>query len=39
MGSSILWLNGSATNKLISKIITHKKPSVDIGGFSPDRKF
>ena len=33
------WSQGPATGKLISEITTHKKPSVNIDGFSPDRKF
>lgn len=33
------WSQGPATGKLISEIITNKKLSVNIDGFSPDRKF
>jgi D-amino-acid dehydrogenase len=33
------WSQGPATGKLISEIITDKKLSVKIDGFSPDRRF
>jgi len=33
------WSQGPATGKLISEIITDKKLSVNIDGFSPDRRF
>jgi len=33
------WSQGPATGKLISEIIANKKLSVNIDGFSPDRKF
>lgn len=33
------WSLGPATGKLISEIITNKKPSMNIDGFYPERKF
>lgn len=33
------WSLGPATGKLVSEIISDKRPGMDIDGFSPDRKF
>ncbi len=33
------WSLGPATGKLVSQIISDKKPSMDISGFDPERKF
>lgn len=33
------WSLGPATGKLISELITEKKPSLDLSPYSPDRKF
>jgi D-amino-acid dehydrogenase len=33
------WSLGPATGKLVSELITEKKPSIALEGFSPDRKF
>jgi len=33
------WSQGPATGKLVSEIISHKKTSLNMDGFSPDRKF
>ncbi len=33
------WSMGTATGKLVSEIISEKKPTLDLNPFSPDRKF
>ncbi|NJB70586.1 D-amino-acid dehydrogenase [Saonia flava] len=33
------WSLGPATGKLISEVLTNKKPSMNIDGFNPERKF
>ncbi len=33
------WSLGPATGKLVAEIIAHKKPSMSLDGFHPDRKF
>lgn len=33
------WSMGPATGKLVSEIISNKKPSMDLGMFQPDRRF
>jgi len=33
------WSLGPATGKLITEIISNKKPSLDLNPFHPDRKF
>ena len=33
------WSLGPATGKLIAEVISDKKPSMDLSGFHPDRKF